>query len=106
MKNTDLSFVINTPPLRARRIAWLGRERQVQRNERQPYANGGAPLALRHRPPYPIKAILHWIRPGQYQRNAARSPAPEKKGEFHSRGQRSCTAYPIIGVPFPPTPHS
>jgi uncharacterized protein involved in outer membrane biogenesis len=108
--NTDLSFVINTSaaakgaPDTMVEVKGKGKFRGMNASL---YANGGALLALRHADrPYPIKAILTLDKTRASISGTLLDPLHLKKEKvnFILEGSDLAQLYPIIGVPFPPTP--
>jgi len=108
--NTNLSFVINTSaaaeggPDTMVEVKGKGTFRGM---DAKLYANGGALLALRRADrPYPIKAILTLGRTRASIAGTLLDPLHLKKEKvnFILEGNDLAQLYPIIGVPFPPTP--
>jgi len=108
--NTDLSFVINTAaaakggPDTMAEVKGSGKFRGMYAKL---YVSGGALLALRRADrPYPIKAILTLGRTRASINGTLLDPLHLKneKVNFVLEGIDLAQLYPIIGVPFPPTP--
>jgi len=108
--NTDLSFVINTSaaaeggPDTMVEVKGKGKFRGM---DAKLYAIGGALLALRRADrPYPIKAILTLGKTRASINGTLLDPLHLKKEKvnFVLEGNDIAQLYPIIGVPFPPTP--
>ncbi|NTW58637.1 MAG: AsmA family protein [Nitrospirae bacterium] len=108
--NTDLSFVINTGA-----VAEGGPDTMVEVKGKgkfrgmvaKLYASGGALLSLRRADrPYPIKAILTLDRTRASINGTLLDPLHLKKEKVNIilEGSDLAQLYPIIGVPFPPTP--
>jgi len=107
--NTNLSFVINTEDAKGGpdtmvEVKGRGRFRGM---DAKFYMNGGALLALRRADrPYPIKAILTLGKTRASINGTLLDPLHLKKEKvnFILEGIDLAQLYPIIGVPFPPTP--
>jgi hypothetical protein len=107
--NTSLSFEINTEDAKGGpdtlvEVKGKGRFRGM---DAKLYVNGGALLALRRADrPYPIKAILTLGRTRASIHGTLLDPLHLKKEKvnFILEGVDLAQLYPIIGVPFPPTP--
>ena len=108
--NTNLSFVVNTAP-----DAKGGPDTMVEVKGKgkfrgmytKLYMNGGALLSLRRTDkPYPIKAILTLGRTRASISGTLLDPLHLKKEKvnFILEGFDLAHLYPIIGLPFPPTP--
>jgi uncharacterized protein involved in outer membrane biogenesis len=108
--NTNLSFVINTSaaakggPDTMVEVKGKGKFRSM---DAKLYANGGALLTLRRADRlYPIKAILTLGKTRASISGTLLDPLHLKKEKvnFVLEGSDLAQLYPIIGVPFPPTP--
>jgi hypothetical protein len=108
--NTDLSFVINTMaaaeggPDTMVEVKGKGRFRGM---DAKLYMSGGALLALRRADrPYPIKAVLTLGRTRASINGTLLDPLHLKNEKVNIvlEGIDLAQLYPIIGVPFPPTP--
>jgi len=107
--NTNLSFVINTLAAKDKQdtaVEMKGKGK-FRGTDAKLYVSGGALLALRRTDrPYPIKAILTLDKTRASINGTLLDPLHLKneKVNFVLEGSDLAQLYPIIGVPFPPTP--
>jgi len=107
--NTNLSFVINTLAAKDKQdtaVEMKGKGK-FRGTDAKLYVSGGALPALRRTDrPYPIKAILTLDKTRASINGTLLDPLHLKneKVNFVLEGSDLAQLYPIIGVPFPPTP--